>query len=87
MKTLNVAQLANHLMIEVRKGNGHLPIVISSDPEGNSFGTIDPQYSIAYDAETPTNITIYPAEQFMLDDGDPDLETYKSSEEGVIPTM
>ncbi len=85
MKTFSVAQLANQLMAEIRKGNGHLPVVLSSDPEGNSFGTIDAEYSIAYNADEPTVITIYPSEQFQLDDGEPELQVYDYSEKGVIP--
>ena len=63
MKTLTVNQLIKNLTEIKKAGYGNIPVYLSSDPEGNSFGSIDAQQSVAYNAEVPTSIVIYPFEQ------------------------
>lgn len=63
MKTLTVNQLIKNLTDIKKAGYGNIPVYLSSDPEGNSFGSIDKEQSVAYDADIPTNIVIYPFEQ------------------------
>lgn len=63
MKTLTVSQLIKNLKQIEKEGYGDRPVYLSSDPEGNSYGSIDAQQSVAYDADVPTKIVIYPFEQ------------------------
>lgn len=47
---------------ELQGDNGNVTVAISSDPEGNSFGTLTAEMSFDYDSETGV-LVIYPVEQ------------------------
>ena len=60
-KSLTISQLIEALQ-QVQKDEGDKEIVLSSDPEGNSFGTISSED--AFGAEGKDYIVLYPSEQF-----------------------
>lgn len=62
-KSLKISELINELE-QLQKQEGDLEVVLSQDPEGNGFGTINPQYSYGREGNL---LIIYPVEQFQLD--------------------
>lgn len=62
-KSLTISQLVK-LLNQFKKQEGNLEVVLSSDPEGNSFGTIGaPEMSIGVEDGM---LIMYPLEQFTL---------------------
>lgn len=61
-KSMTVSQLISFLQT-LKNDFGDREIVLSSDPEGNSFGTLDKEYSLGVDDDSNTFV-LYPCEQF-----------------------
>lgn len=62
MATLKVSELIN-LLQAVQKDMGDRPVYLSSDPEGNGYGSIQKDYSVGED-EAEKVLILYPCEQF-----------------------
>jgi len=58
-KTLTIKELITELQALLRQ-EGNKEVLLSSDPEGNSFGTIDPRYSYGVEGNC---LILYPVEQ------------------------
>lgn len=59
-KSLTVSQLIKELE-DLKKVYGDREVILSSDPEGNNFGTIEKDFSLTVDDEL---IILYPAVEF-----------------------
>lgn len=68
-KTMTVNNLAVAL-VQLMKENpkvGKYKVYLSTDPEGNGYSTVDPQYSFQF-AEKDKVLTIFPCEDGLTDD-------------------
>jgi len=69
-RTMKISTLINELQA-LKKEYGNLPVYLSSDEEGNSFGTLDAELSFGIDEneDIPVRFILYPCEQ-IYDFGD-----------------